>query len=173
MGQHSLEMRRYERKHQDKFFNSFPFAYPNQLRNHATRRRNTPSRAVSRSNECIFNRVGKNKGCRSGCSCCRPEGLKHMRWIIISLMLSGALGAESPALAQTNTSYPFCIRGEEFSGWSGCTFETFEQCQGAATGTPAQCVSNPYYAPPSSAAASLPAESSNPPPVPVAKSRKR
>jgi hypothetical protein len=76
-----------------------------------------------------------------------------MRRIFIALMAFGGLGEAGPALAQA-TSYPFCIRSDDYTGWSGCSFNTFGECQAAASGTQAECLANPWYAP----------GSNNPPP---------
>ena len=67
-----------------------------------------------------------------------------MRRIFIALLVFGGLGAASPALAQA-TSYPFCIRSDSYTGWSGCSFNTLQACQAAASGTLAECTSNPWY----------------------------
>jgi hypothetical protein len=99
--------------------------------------------------------------------------LKEIRGLTILLVVSGVLGAASAALAQTAAgSYPFCLQGADFTGWSGCTFATFEQCMGAATGMPAMCVANPYYTPPANVATS-PSEGNPPLPTPAGPRSKR
>jgi len=51
-----------------------------------------------------------------------------------------------PASAQTGISqYPFCIQGVDNPGWSGCSFNTLQACQATASGTEAECLSNPWY----------------------------
>ena len=52
---------------------------------------------------------------------------------------SSCLGAD--AISQ----YPFCIQGDDNPGWSGCSFNTLAACQAAASGTSAECLSNPWY----------------------------
>ena len=64
--------------------------------------------------------------------------------ILASLLL--VMSGAAPASAQTAISqYPFCIQGEENPGWSGCSFNTLASCQAAASGTAAECLSNPWY----------------------------
>lgn len=51
-----------------------------------------------------------------------------------------------PASAQTGISqYPFCIQGVDNPGWSGCSFNSLEACQASASGTEAECLTNPWY----------------------------
>ncbi len=53
-----------------------------------------------------------------------------------------------PASAQTGISqYPFCIQGVDNPGWSGCSFNSLEACQASASGTEAECLTNPWYRP--------------------------
>jgi hypothetical protein len=60
----------------------------------------------------------------------------------------------APASAQTGISqYPFCIQGVDNPGWSGCSFNSLEACQASASGTEAECLTNPWYRSGSSAAA--------------------
>jgi hypothetical protein len=69
---------------------------------------------------------------------------------MIGPLLSAALGfcMASPASAQTGISqYPYCIQGVDNPGWSGCSFNTLQACQAAASGTEAECLSNPWYKP--------------------------
>jgi Protein of unknown function (DUF3551) len=61
------------------------------------------------------------------------------------LVMAGLLAAVS-ASAQTGISqYPFCIQGVDNPGWSGCSFNTLQACQAAASGTEAECLANPWY----------------------------
>ena len=53
-----------------------------------------------------------------------------------------------PASAQTGISqYPFCMQGMDNPGWSGCSFNTMATCQATASGTDAECLTNPWYRP--------------------------
>jgi|SRR5450631_1232008 hypothetical protein len=68
------------------------------------------------------------------------------RALALALFAAFGFGLAAPAPAQTAVSqYPFCIQGEDNLGWSGCSFDTLEACQAAASGTFAECLSNPWY----------------------------
>ena len=77
----------------------------------------------------------------------QPEkGCKMIRILALVLLVMSGAGAAVPASAQTAISqYPFCIQGEDNPGWSGCSFNTLTACQAAASGTFAECLSNPWY----------------------------
>ena len=47
--------------------------------------------------------------------------------------------------AQVSTQYPFCLQGEDYPGWSNCSFTSFQQCQASASGTFDECMANPWY----------------------------
>jgi len=67
---------------------------------------------------------------------------------LTDLLLSAAVGLcmAAPAAAQTgNSQYPYCIQGVDNPGWSGCSFNTLQACQAAASGTEAECLTNPWY----------------------------
>ena len=69
-----------------------------------------------------------------------------IRILALALLAIAASGIADPISAQTAISrYPFCIQGEDNPGWSGCSFNTLEACQAAASGTFAECLSNPWY----------------------------
>jgi hypothetical protein len=68
-----------------------------------------------------------------------------MRLIFLALLIVGGSAAPGPAQAQTATQYQFCIQGIDNPGWSGCSFKSFQECQAAASGTEAECLSNPWY----------------------------
>lgn len=61
------------------------------------------------------------------------------------------------SFAQVSTRYPFCIQGDDYPGWSNCTFATLQQCQATASGTFNECLANPWYR----AASGAPAEQEN------------
>ena len=62
------------------------------------------------------------------------------------LSVATGLAIASPAPAQTGISqYPHCIQGVDNPGWSGCSFNTTQACQAAASGTEAECLTNPWY----------------------------
>jgi hypothetical protein len=82
-----------------------------------------------------------------------------MREFLLALLTIGGFGIAGPAFSQTATQYPFCVQGVGNPGWSGCSFSTYQQCQASASGTEAECVSNPWYKPDNNAV-SAPAGSS-------------
>jgi uncharacterized protein DUF3551 len=68
-----------------------------------------------------------------------------IRAIFWMLLVIAGIG-EGPADAQSAVSqYPFCIQGEDNPGWTGCSFDTLQACQAAASGTFAECLANPWY----------------------------
>jgi hypothetical protein len=75
------------------------------------------------------------------------ERIVEMRGVFVFLVFLsiGGFEAASHASAQTATQYPFCIQGVDNPGWSGCSFNTYQECQAAASGTEAECLSNPWY----------------------------
>ena len=51
-----------------------------------------------------------------------------------------------PASGQTGISqYPFCIQGVDNPGWSGCSLNSLGARQASASGTEAECLTNPWY----------------------------
>jgi hypothetical protein len=80
-----------------------------------------------------------------------------------SVKMLGAMSAlavvlySATALAQVSTRYPYCLQGDDYPGWSNCTFATLQQCQATASGTYNECMANPWYR----ADADAPAESGN------------
>jgi hypothetical protein len=75
------------------------------------------------------------------------ERIVEMRGVFVFLVFLsiGGFEAASHASAQAATQYPFCIQGVDNPGWSGCSFNTYQECQAAASGTEAECLSNPWY----------------------------
>jgi len=70
-----------------------------------------------------------------------------MRHIYLMLLTVIAFEMTTSASAQTATNYPFCIQGVDNPGWSGCSFNTFQECEASASGTESECLSNPWYEP--------------------------
>ena len=68
-----------------------------------------------------------------------------MRNILLTLLTLCGSGMLAPASGQIATQYPVCIQGIDNPGWSGCSFDSFQECQAAASGTEAECLSNPWY----------------------------
>jgi hypothetical protein len=68
-----------------------------------------------------------------------------MKRIFFALLAIGGFGLSNPASAQTTTQYPFCIQGVDNPGWTGCSFDSFQECEAAASGLEAECLANPWY----------------------------
>src|SRR5476649_1407303 len=69
-----------------------------------------------------------------------------MRNIFLALLAASGFEMSGPASAQTAaTQYPFCIQGVDNPGYSGCSFNSLQACQAAASGTEAECITNPWY----------------------------
>ena len=67
-----------------------------------------------------------------------------IRHLIAALLIGIAIDISGSASAQIS-QYPFCIQGVDNPGLSGCSFNTLQACQAAASGTEAECLSNPWY----------------------------
>ena len=69
-----------------------------------------------------------------------------IRSCLLGLLVVTDLLTAMPVSAQTGVSqYSFCIQGVDNPGWSGCSFNTLQACQAAASGTEAECLANPWY----------------------------
>jgi hypothetical protein len=71
-----------------------------------------------------------------------------MRVLALTILAIGTLSAAVPARAQTyDPDYPVCLhvvgRG---SSYYECRYTSLAQCRAAASGRPAQCDVNPYFA---------------------------
>jgi uncharacterized protein DUF3551 len=65
------------------------------------------------------------------------------------LALTALMAASATASAQTYApDHPVCIHvyGEELGDRIDCVFSSMAQCAAAASGLPATCLVNPYYA---------------------------
>ena len=93
----------------------------------------------------------------------KPAMMRHL--IIAALLvwigLGAGLGIPTPASAQIS-QYPFCIQGVDNPGWSGCSFNSLQACQAAASGTESECLSNPWYQPGAGAGGAAPPPSTGP-----------
>jgi hypothetical protein len=65
-------------------------------------------------------------------------------WAFALSLLTASLYS-SCGSAQVSTQYPFCLQGEDYPGWSNCSFISFQQCQASASGTSDECMANPWY----------------------------
>jgi hypothetical protein len=72
----------------------------------------------------------------------RAKGPRVMAFAL-SLLAAGLYS--SCGSAQVSTQYPFCLQGDDYPGWSNCSFTTFQQCQASASGTLDECMANPWY----------------------------
>ncbi len=73
-----------------------------------------------------------------------------MRILACSILATALMSVALPAQAQTyDPDYPFCmhIYGSLQGDYFDCSFFSMPQCQASASGRPASCVVNPYYAP--------------------------
>ena len=75
-----------------------------------------------------------------------------MRIPASTILVIGMILAAAPAQAQTyDPSYPVCMKvytqSEGGGGeWNDCTYMSLAQCAATASGRPASCMINPYYA---------------------------
>jgi len=69
-----------------------------------------------------------------------------VKWIgsLAFCFLAGDL-YPSCGFTQVSTQYPFCLQGNDYPGWSNCTFAGFQQYQASASGTLDECMANPWY----------------------------
>ena len=72
----------------------------------------------------------------------RAKG-RRVRALALSLLAASLYS--SCGSAQVSTQYPFCLQGDDYPGWSNCSFTSFEQCQATASGTLDECMANPWY----------------------------
>jgi Protein of unknown function (DUF3551) len=78
-----------------------------------------------------------------------------IRHFFIGLFIGVAVALCASAQAQVS-QHPYCIQGVDNPGWSGCSFDTLQACQAAASGIDSECLSNPWYRADASAPMSLP-----------------
>ena len=73
-----------------------------------------------------------------------------MRVLACTFLAIAAALAASPLRAQTyDPNYPVCIQTYAIGGGSiDCSFTSLPQCAASASGRPAQCYNNPYFAQP-------------------------
>ena len=70
-----------------------------------------------------------------------------IRAFFLALLVSIGFGSLEPipVLAQGYSQFPYCIQGANNPGWSGCSFDTLQECQATASGQFAECIANPWY----------------------------
>ncbi|RTL54526.1 MAG: DUF3551 domain-containing protein [Bradyrhizobiaceae bacterium] len=68
-----------------------------------------------------------------------------MRALFLAALATGALAAYSTSPAQA-TSYPYCMKGQDYGANGDCSFPSYAACAAAASGTYSYCVRNPFFA---------------------------
>ena len=66
-----------------------------------------------------------------------------------AVLVTGALLSVAPSSAQTyDPNYPVCIHiyGDRLGDRIDCTYTSLDQCAATASGLPATCLINPFYA---------------------------
>lgn len=71
----------------------------------------------------------------------------HSTVLLAGLVLPIAL--PSPVAAQPTDNYPVCLRVYGPVRYDECRYVSIEQCRPSASGIAGQCVTNPWYQPPS------------------------
>jgi hypothetical protein len=68
-----------------------------------------------------------------------------MRTLFLALATSATILATgvTPVAA---SEYRYCLQGDDYAGAGDCGFASYRQCQAAASGRTAYCVTNPYLA---------------------------
>ena len=71
-----------------------------------------------------------------------------MRVLACTIMTIGMMLAAASARAQTyDPNYPVCLQTYGIDGgYIDCSFTSLAQCTASASGRPAQCLNNPYFA---------------------------
>jgi hypothetical protein len=70
-----------------------------------------------------------------------------MRILAVAILAIGAASAAAPAQAQTyDPSYPVCLQVYGRLSYYECRYTSLPQCNMSASGRPAQCILNPYFA---------------------------
>ena len=70
-----------------------------------------------------------------------------MRIPALAILAIAAASAATPAQAQTyDPNYPVCLQVYGRINYYECSYTSLPQCNMSASGRPAQCVINPYYA---------------------------
>src|ERR1700712_2462069 len=86
-----------------------------------------------------------------------------IRNISLALLAVSGIAMADLAPAQTAaTQYPFCIQGVDNPGYSGCSYSSLQACQASASGTEAECITNPWYSADNSGASASSASLSGP-----------
>jgi hypothetical protein len=70
-----------------------------------------------------------------------------MRILALAILAVSAVAASAPARAQTyDLNHPVCLQIYGPISYTECNFSSLAQCNASASGRPAQCVVNPFFA---------------------------
>ena len=70
-----------------------------------------------------------------------------MRHLALAILASATVSMAGPAAAQTYApGYPVCLHVYGPITYYECRYASLAQCNQSASGRPAQCVVNPYFA---------------------------
>lgn len=71
-----------------------------------------------------------------------------MRIPALAISIIAAVLTAAPAPAQTyDPKYPVCLQTYGIGGgYIDCSYTSLAQCKATASGLPAQCITNPYFA---------------------------
>jgi hypothetical protein len=71
------------------------------------------------------------------------------RFVLSAFAIGAAVAIGMVPDAAQASDYPFCIKGGAYEGGLGdCSFNTYAQCQAAASGRDSYCDANPFYSSP-------------------------
>lgn len=72
-----------------------------------------------------------------------------MRNLALAILALATVSVAGPAAAQTyDPAYPVCLHVYGLATYYECRFTSLAQCAASASGRPAQCEINPYFAGP-------------------------
>jgi hypothetical protein len=70
-----------------------------------------------------------------------------MRILALTILAIATLWTAGTAGAQTyGSDYPVCLKVYGRVNYTECSYTSLAQCAGSASGRPAQCVVNPFFA---------------------------
>jgi len=70
-----------------------------------------------------------------------------MRILALAILAIGAVSVSVPARAQTyDPNYPVCLQVYGPINYDECRYTSLAQCNASASGRPAQCLINPFFA---------------------------
>jgi hypothetical protein len=69
-----------------------------------------------------------------------------MRFLTLSILAVGLFLGEQAAAQTYDPAYPVCLHVYGRANYYECRYTSLPQCNAAASGRPAQCDPNPYFA---------------------------